>query len=477
MPQLVNHGKKTVPAGIRPDIWRPYFTIQFPDNDGGRKAGLQAYRRLREFSLRHQLDPPKEELITTQDDVDRAIRRYGDPAKLRNLYRNGQTGKIGRQFQLPLLGQKLPQKLRAQKLMDQKATSVADASFILRLSMEQLQNLYGDKYDADQALLETTEAKLQDLGKRGRKRLRIIRRQEEEKAAEIARRQDLAKGTDIKDGQLLPDMKLVKAPNMQFRGYAMNHGGASEPSASNTYETACEIQITWADIRDGLYAESWPAGVYHDELQPTAVHPDSVAANEKLLEKKEAQREAQIEATRARSYELEKQRLTLFYQKYFETKDLAVRVEELHKMHTLGEPLSTADTQAAESKDSVIAELEELEQDRLTNEDKDPALAEQVREEVELRNVVNLLRGEQNETTQYELRRAEESSAKRYTAAKEIVEAHLAEDGTPEEGTIEQAAFELIAPAKPAESRGTASVVVPNEQKGVIGRMRSWAGR
>ena len=44
--QLIYHGKKTVPADIRRDVWLPYYSVHFPSTSLGKYSGLLAYRRL-----------------------------------------------------------------------------------------------------------------------------------------------------------------------------------------------------------------------------------------------------------------------------------------------------------------------------------------------------------------------------------------------------------------------------------------------
>ncbi|KAK5331945.1 hypothetical protein LTR93_000950 [Exophiala xenobiotica] len=124
--QLVFHGKKTVPAQIRPDMWAPYFSIHFPPTPTGALDGLFAFAKLRELSLQRQLSPPDDLIRVTQEDIDVIKSKLGTPVELQELAaRDRLEGRV------PKLGEILPKKLHARRLMDQKATSVADAAFVL----------------------------------------------------------------------------------------------------------------------------------------------------------------------------------------------------------------------------------------------------------------------------------------------------------------------------------------------------------
>ncbi|KAI4201868.1 MAG: hypothetical protein LQ346_002072 [Caloplaca aetnensis] len=93
-------GKKTVPAGLRKDLWHPLCLIEFPHPS----QGLLAYRRLREFRRLHETSYPIS-LVTRTD--------------------GPHAGK-----------QLLPKKNRGKVLMDQKANSIADLAAVLALQKE-----------------------------------------------------------------------------------------------------------------------------------------------------------------------------------------------------------------------------------------------------------------------------------------------------------------------------------------------------
>lgn len=46
---------------------------------------------------------------------------------------------------------------------------------------------------------------------------------------------------------------------------------ADKEAANTTHSESHEVEIRWADMRDGTYAREWPDSVFHGELQPKAV--------------------------------------------------------------------------------------------------------------------------------------------------------------------------------------------------------------
>ncbi|KAI1611171.1 transcriptional regulation of mitochondrial recombination-domain-containing protein [Exophiala viscosa] len=124
--QLVFHGKKTVPSSVRTDMWTPHFSIHFPSTPAGALEGLFAFQKLRELSLQRQLSPPDDLIRVTEEDIAVIKSKIGNPVDHQEMAaREELTGKI------PKIGEILPKKLHARRLMDHKATSVADAAFVL----------------------------------------------------------------------------------------------------------------------------------------------------------------------------------------------------------------------------------------------------------------------------------------------------------------------------------------------------------
>lgn len=174
---MIFHGKKTVPATVRRDFWTPYFSIHFPPTPAGALEGLFAFQKLRELSTQRQLSGPPALIYASQEDIDRAKYKIGSPL---NLSEVAEQGKL--KDQLPKLDDLLSKKDRARKLMDQKATSVADAAFVLEWITSGLTPLERLTRVQTQRLLKHTER-----SQPARKRINEIRR-EEQKQNELVRR-------------------------------------------------------------------------------------------------------------------------------------------------------------------------------------------------------------------------------------------------------------------------------------------------
>ncbi|ETI21236.1 hypothetical protein G647_07581 [Cladophialophora carrionii CBS 160.54] len=180
--QLLYHGKKTVPATVRNDMWTPYFSIHFPPTPAGALEGLFAFQKLRELSTQRQLSPPENLIRATQEDIDIVKSKLGSPTTLQEMAaRDELQGKI------PQLNEILPKKLRAQKLMDQKATSVADAAFVLDWILSG-----PSPWERVTTVAKNRAIKATELSRNSVARLRKIRKEIEQKAAEIRRRASLA---------------------------------------------------------------------------------------------------------------------------------------------------------------------------------------------------------------------------------------------------------------------------------------------
>ncbi|KAE9379304.1 hypothetical protein N431DRAFT_364400 [Stipitochalara longipes BDJ] len=97
--QLPFNGKKTVPAALRKDLWHPFAQISFPPGRG--EVGLSVFQKLREYRRRHELE-------------------WGDEIRV------DEEGKFR------------SKKVRARKICDQKANSVADIAAVLgRLELQE----------------------------------------------------------------------------------------------------------------------------------------------------------------------------------------------------------------------------------------------------------------------------------------------------------------------------------------------------
>ncbi|KAG9782565.1 hypothetical protein ABEF93_004225 [Exophiala dermatitidis] len=209
--QLVFHGKKTVPASVRRDMWTPYFSIHFPPTPAGALEGLFAFQKLRELSLQRQLSPPDDLIRVTQQDIDTVKSKLGSPADLQEAaVRDEQLA-----ARIPKLGELLPKKLQAQRLMDQKATSVADAAFVLDWISSGPSPL-----DRMVEIEMNRVARHKDRTKKARRRIHAIRDEEAKKKDEIIRRASLAlQDLDPEDRSRLP------LPAGALRQLSMEHHG------------------------------------------------------------------------------------------------------------------------------------------------------------------------------------------------------------------------------------------------------------
>ncbi|EXJ55679.1 hypothetical protein A1O7_08608 [Cladophialophora yegresii CBS 114405] len=180
--QLLYHGKKTVPSSVRNDMWTPYFSIHFPPTPAGALEGLFAFQKLRELSTQRQLSPPENLIRATQEDIDVVKSKLGSPTTLQEMAaRDELQGKI------PKLNEILPKKLRAQKLMDQKATSVADAAFVLDWILSGPSPWERVTTVAKKRAIKASESSGRTVARLGK-----VRKEIEQKAAEIRRRASLA---------------------------------------------------------------------------------------------------------------------------------------------------------------------------------------------------------------------------------------------------------------------------------------------
>ncbi|KAH3457786.1 hypothetical protein KXX05_004434 [Aspergillus fumigatus] len=220
--QLIYHGKKTVPATLRKDMWVPYYSVHFTDS----KVGLRAYHLLREFSMQRQLAPPREMItITEQFLAQKRPRNPEEAKKFDEKYANK-------------VGWLMEKKDRARAVMDQKATSVADIAAVLSIQEDEVANGFAD-------------------GKRGyltpaaRRRRREARKKEHEKSAEQAER-------------VAAFAQTLSTPEVDY--------SIEDPNEDAELLGDNGVKILWADIHDARFAEKWPDRVWHGELDLSRDH-------------------------------------------------------------------------------------------------------------------------------------------------------------------------------------------------------------
>ncbi|KAK2748140.1 hypothetical protein FQN57_001264 [Myotisia sp. PD_48] len=237
--QLKYHGKKTIPASLRKDMWTPYFSIHFPTPS----LGLQAYKLLREFSMRRQLEPPAEMITHSEESLARKRPRDLLEAKEWDEKHSHRKGHV------------MMKKDRARVLMDQKATSVADVAAVLSLI---------EQHEAKQKENETDG--VQSPGKLSNKaRRRVIRAQRQQEKHEQVVRERIA--------------ELERDMSSETTGVKIDIEG--ENRDYNVQDG--QINLLWIDLQDAQYAKSWPDSVKHGELAQTNEH--IIGATIKGLEK------------------------------------------------------------------------------------------------------------------------------------------------------------------------------------------------
>ncbi|KEF53080.1 uncharacterized protein A1O9_10988 [Exophiala aquamarina CBS 119918] len=207
--QMLFHGKKTVPAAVRRDMWTPYFSVHFPENLAGSYVGLSAFKRLRELSTQRQLSPTKSMLTATQDDVDIAKSKLGGPLQVQRLEQSDKwQDKEKLSLKLPKEGELLPKKLRARRMMDQKATSVADIAFVLDWISS------GPGPVEKMIAIETDRVvRHKDRTRKARARVNAAARAHSQKEAEIEERAKLvshSKGDDDRTNARLTPVQLER---------------------------------------------------------------------------------------------------------------------------------------------------------------------------------------------------------------------------------------------------------------------------
>lgn len=218
---MVYHGKKTVPAELRRDMWVPYYSVHF----GDARLGLRAYQLLREFSMQRQFSPPPEMITVTKEYL--ALKRPRNPVEAEEFD----------ELNKKRIGKPMEKKERARVLMDQKATSVADIAAVLAIQQEEIENgLLKDDY------------KRGYLTKKARQRRREALERENEQAIKNMARIGA----------------LEKQLSEQDRTGAQVKIGEEDGAYPENVES---VKLLWRDAHDAHYAESWPSNVEHGELE------------------------------------------------------------------------------------------------------------------------------------------------------------------------------------------------------------------
>jgi hypothetical protein len=228
---MVYHGKKTVPAELRRDMWTPYYSVHF----GDARLGLRAFQLLREFSMRRQLSPPPEMITVTEEFL--ASRRPKDPSAAEEFDRLNKKR----------IGHPMEKRERARVLMDQKATSVADIAAVLEIQEKEIADGILDK-------------------ELRQKQFRSQRRRQREAIAQEAERAEQNNARIEALEQQLSEREGVEVKIGEIGDYP---------------ETPGDVKILWRDVHDANYAASWPEKVQHGELE---IKRDNVIGGERVQE-------------------------------------------------------------------------------------------------------------------------------------------------------------------------------------------------
>ncbi|KAJ5587500.1 uncharacterized protein N7459_003265 [Penicillium hispanicum] len=275
--QMVYHGKKTVPAEFRRDMWVPYYSVHFAEP----RLGLRAYKLLREFSMQRQLAPPPEMITVTEEYL--ALKRPRDPVGAEEF---DQANKRR-------IGQPMEKKERARVLMDQKATSVADIAAVLAIQEEAEQRGLFENGHARGYLNSNKDGYLTPAVRRNRRAFAMSQgaKLDEYNSRVLALEQELSERSGepvmFEERVMSRRRKLeleVEERKQRKMEEKMKHDGIQENTdpeqaiadgeQQNVNEEPSDVsgrpemvKILWQDLHDANYAVSWPKTVEHGILE------------------------------------------------------------------------------------------------------------------------------------------------------------------------------------------------------------------
>lgn len=222
--QIPFMGKKTVPAVIRKDMWRPLCVIQMPSQ----WQALRAYQELREFKKRHEHE-------------------WHKPSIMRK-----------------------PKAVRKKRLMNQKANSIADIAFVLcrQNKIARSQALRAAKEEQlNKEAHEKAVARLDEI-RAEKKKLResddaeAVKKLKELKVEKMRLSRNLAKPMEHRA------LEGVYSPFNDSRPAAKRGVGRVRRLKEAPRFTMEGIKIWWSDIYDAEHAKPWPEMVEHEDIQP-----------------------------------------------------------------------------------------------------------------------------------------------------------------------------------------------------------------
>lgn len=242
---MVYHGKKTVPAEIRRDLWVPYFSVHFTTP----KMGLRAFHLLREFSMQRQLAPPQEMITVTKEFLD--SKRPKDPVEAEKFDR----------INIKRIGQTMEKKERARVLMDQRATSVADIAAVLDIHK---QDFLAGVYDRDGKRGYLTRAARQ-------RRREALQNDEQRQKDREARIEALEKFLSSKHHQKGMEVRVARgetSPIAKVEAAVDNEAvEVEEGEVAEVRADEMAVKLLWRDAHDAHYAQAWSSHVQHGQLR------------------------------------------------------------------------------------------------------------------------------------------------------------------------------------------------------------------
>ncbi|KAB8360924.1 hypothetical protein FH972_024656 [Carpinus fangiana] len=220
--QLPYLGKKSKPPTLRRDHWRPLATLTFPSG----RQGLNAYKELREFRMRHEHEWDFPDLV------------------------------------------RAPKAKVARRLQDQKANSIADMAYVL-LRQDRVAR-YQSQHD------ETEQLKNEAAEEKAKARVAELRKLKEEAQKDTtpegitkfkalkAEKQHLVRnlGKPVEHRSVAGLWSPIndKRPKAK-RGVGRLRGLRGAPRM-----TMEGVRIEWANILDAEFAANWPQSVIHDTI-------------------------------------------------------------------------------------------------------------------------------------------------------------------------------------------------------------------
>ncbi|RJE23731.1 hypothetical protein PHISCL_03924 [Aspergillus sclerotialis] len=289
--QLIYHGKKTVPATLRKDMWVPYYSVHFNDA----RVGLRAFHLLREFSIQRQLAPPRYMITITEEFLARKRPSDGKKAEEFDKKMEGKVGKL------------MEPKDRRKAVMNQKATSVADIAAVLKIQEQEFRanqpggEVSEEAKEDDGLITEGLESEGKEAGEAKEKEEGEADQGEAKEEGEPKKKEKVITKAYLRRQEIAKKKEEIRAQKVAERIESLEkalswHKGEVKVKVPENVPDG-QVRILWMDLQDSQYAESWPESVSHGELQMTRDHVmpgmknygEDVIAMDNFAEKEEAQ--------------------------------------------------------------------------------------------------------------------------------------------------------------------------------------------